>query len=357
MGHSQHRSAETAPDYHILGKPRNFLPDMVYSCPDLNNLARTGDSINTALRVLIIDDNPDDRALVMRELGLEYLDLHVRQITEEQAFADALQGGNFDLVITDSHLRWTDGLSVLRAVKARHPDAPVIMFTGTGNEELAVEAMQAGLDDYIRKTTKSAAHLRTAVRSALEHAEARRRAVRLEARLRAQLNRLGVGVFRLARDGRLLEANETFLSLLGLSSIQEAQRVDLTALSGVLPERYEERVSFQRHELQLRRADGTAIRVSVTKTVERTPTGEPVIDGLLEEVAQPPPGMPQTERRRWPRVEAHLEMSVRPDGEPSSGTAPNISLGRGSPVLGRPAPPTQNQPIQLGLLNQIRMLE
>src|SRR5207245_2739222 len=83
----------------------------------------------------------------------------VKQITEEQAFAAALQGGNFDLVITDSHLRWTDGLSVLRAVKARHPGVPVIMFTGTGNEELAVEAMQAGLDDYIRKTTRSRARL------------------------------------------------------------------------------------------------------------------------------------------------------------------------------------------------------
>src|SRR2546425_5471358 len=95
------------------------------------------------------------------------------------------------------------------------------MFTGTGNEELAVEAMQAGLDDYIRKTTRSAARLRTAARSALERAEARRQAVRLEASLNTLLNRQGVGVFRLARDGRLLEANETFLSLLGLSSIQE----------------------------------------------------------------------------------------------------------------------------------------
>src|SRR2546425_12322005 len=218
------------------------------------------------------------------------------------------------------------------------------MFTGTGNEELAVEAMQAGLDDYIRKTTRSAARLRTAVRSALERAEARQRAVRLEASLHTLLNRQGVGVFRLDRDGRLLEANETFLNLLGPSSLQEAERVDLTALSGVLPERYEERVSFQRHELQMRRADGTAIRVSVTKTVWRTPTGEPVIDGLLEEVAQPPLGMPQTERRRWPRVEAHLEMSVRPDGEPSSGTAPNIRLGGGFAVLGRPGPLPANQP-------------
>src|SRR2546422_4059096 len=196
MGHSQHRSAETAPDYHILGKPRNFLPDMVYSCPDLNNLARTGDSIRTTLRVLILDDNPDDRALVMRELGLEYLDLHIRQITEEQAFTDALEGGNFDLVITDSHLRWTDGLSVLRTVKARHTDVPVIMFTGTGNEELAVDAMQSGLDDYIRKTSQSAARLRTAVRSALERAESRRGTVRLEAGLHTLLNRLGVGVFK-----------------------------------------------------------------------------------------------------------------------------------------------------------------
>src|SRR2546422_5247326 len=178
MGHSQHRSAETAPDYHILGKPRNFLPDMVYSCPDLNNLARTGDSISTTLRVLIIDDNPDDRALVIRELGLEYLDLHIRQITEAQAFADALQGGNFDLVITDSHLLWTDGLSVLRAVKARHPGIPVIMFTGTGNEELAVEAMQAGAGDDNRQKTRAAARLRTPLPSGLETGQARERRAR-----------------------------------------------------------------------------------------------------------------------------------------------------------------------------------
>jgi CheY-like chemotaxis protein/ubiquinone/menaquinone biosynthesis C-methylase UbiE/alpha-beta hydrolase superfamily lysophospholipase len=293
----------------------------------------------------------------MRELGLEYLDLHVRQITGEQAFADALQSGDFDLVITDSHVRWTDGLSVLRALKARYPGVPVIMFTGTGDEELAVEAMQAGLDDYLRKSTQSAARLRTAFRSALERAESRRRAVRPEATLLSLLNRLGVGFFRLARDGRLLEANETFLRLLGLSSPQEAPRVDLTALSGVLPDGCEERVSFQRNELQLHRADGTAIRVSVTKTVWRTPTGEPVIDGLLEEVAQPLPGMPKTERRRWPRVEAHLETSVRPDGETSSGTAPNISLGGVYVVLDRPVPVAETQPIQLGLVTEIGMLE
>src|SRR5256886_17588437 len=101
----------------------------------------------------------------MRELGLMYLDLHIRQITEDQAFADALESGNFDLVITDSHLRWTDGLSVLRAVKARYSDVPVIIFTGTGNEELAVEAMQAGRGDKNPQTTPFAARPRTPPRA------------------------------------------------------------------------------------------------------------------------------------------------------------------------------------------------
>src|SRR5256886_15645313 len=111
----------------------------------------------------------------MRELGLMYLDLHIRQITEDQAFADALESGNFDLVITDSHLRWTDGLSVLRAVKARYSDVPVIIFTGTGNEELAVEAMQAGVGEHIPQNTPIAARPPTAGRAAPKNAPAPRR--------------------------------------------------------------------------------------------------------------------------------------------------------------------------------------
>ncbi|MBI4642101.1 MAG: response regulator, partial [Candidatus Tectomicrobia bacterium] len=78
--------------------------------------------MNGPLRILLIDDNPDDRALVMRELRREFPDLIVGQITEARSFAQALETGNFDLVITDHQLRWTDGLAVLRAVKTRWPD-------------------------------------------------------------------------------------------------------------------------------------------------------------------------------------------------------------------------------------------
>ena len=71
------------------------------------------------LRILLIDDNPDDRLLAIRELRREFPDLQAEQISEAKGFAQALEAGDFDLVITDYRLRWTDGVAVLRASKAR----------------------------------------------------------------------------------------------------------------------------------------------------------------------------------------------------------------------------------------------
>ncbi|NEQ20937.1 MAG: response regulator, partial [Microcoleus sp. SIO2G3] len=103
-------------------------------------------------RLLIIDDNPEDRILILRELSREFPDLEAEEIIDTESLNQALNTGNFDLVITDYQLRWNDGLSVLQEIKSRYPNCPVIMFTDSGNQEVAVEAMKAGLDDYIVKS-------------------------------------------------------------------------------------------------------------------------------------------------------------------------------------------------------------
>ena len=54
-----------------------------------------------------------------------------------------LRTNRYDVVITDYQLNWTDGLQILESVKRVHPDCPVVMFTGTGSDEVAVFAMQA----------------------------------------------------------------------------------------------------------------------------------------------------------------------------------------------------------------------
>ncbi len=120
------------------------------------------------VRLLLIDDNPDDRALVVRALDGDLPGLVVTQVSDRDAFERALADGAFDIVITDFALRWSDGLEVLRAVRARGPELPVVMFTGTGSQEIAVEAMKSGLTDYVVKSPTHFARLPFVVRAALD---------------------------------------------------------------------------------------------------------------------------------------------------------------------------------------------
>jgi signal transduction histidine kinase len=130
--------------------------------------------------ILVIDDNPTDRLLIIRELEREFTELRVTEIINTKVFAQAMDQGGFDVVITDYQLGWSDGLTVLKQLKSRYPECPVIMFTNSGNEEIAVEAMKSGLDDYIIKAPNRYIRVPTAVRLALERAEWRQKAKRLQ---------------------------------------------------------------------------------------------------------------------------------------------------------------------------------
>jgi len=260
------------------------------------------------LRILLIDDNPDDRTIVMRELRREFSNLQVKQLTEREGFAKALKEGAFDLVITDYQIRWTDGLTVLGTVKCFWPDCPVIMFTATGSEEIAVQAMKAGLSDYVLKSPEHFIRLPAAVRSAVERAASDRRAARLETRLESLLNRLNVGVFRSTTDGRLVEANPALLRLLGLISLEEAKALNLQEFGlwpkdrSTLLDQLKETGPIRGQEVQLLRKDGSRTWVSLTHSLGTTGNGEPVIDSLAEDI---------TDRKRMEEEKTVLEAQLR----------------------------------------------
>lgn len=117
--------------------------------------------------ILLIDDNPHDRLLATRALEQEFSDLHIEPILEAGNLEQALTRGQFDLAISDYQLRWSNGLAVLRAVKRQYPERLVVMFTSSGSEEIAVEAMKSGLDDYVLKSPTHYVRLAAAVRLAL----------------------------------------------------------------------------------------------------------------------------------------------------------------------------------------------
>ncbi|MEP0983848.1 response regulator [Leptolyngbya sp. FACHB-17] len=134
------------------------------------------------MRILVADDNPNQRLLIIRELKKEFSGLQTQEIVDENTFEQALADNRFDVAIIDYQLLWTTGLDLLHRLKQRSPDGPVIMFTDTANQEIAVEAMKAGLDDYILKSSKNYVRLRASARAAVERAGARQRAALLEIR-------------------------------------------------------------------------------------------------------------------------------------------------------------------------------
>ena len=120
------------------------------------------------INILLIDDNPDDRELVIRQLQKEFQEIKITIVKDKKEFNHAFENESFDLVITDYIFYWSDGLTILKKIKTMFPNMPVIMFTGTGNEEVAVEAMQAELDDYIIKSPKHFSRLAVSINKLLE---------------------------------------------------------------------------------------------------------------------------------------------------------------------------------------------
>ena len=100
-------------------------------------------------RILIAED--EDR--LRRLLGILLNDKGYR-LTLAKDGADAwriFQDGAFDLVVTDIRMPEMDGMQLLRAVKERSPETPVVVITAFGSIESAVEAMREGAVDYITK--------------------------------------------------------------------------------------------------------------------------------------------------------------------------------------------------------------
>jgi signal transduction histidine kinase len=124
-------------------------------------------------RVLLVDDDPQDRQLAARELRQMAPGIDIQDVRTEGELTAALDGNAFDIAVTDYQLQWSTGLEVLKRIKEVHPGRPVVMFTASGSEEIAVAAMKAGLDDYLTKSLKHFSRLPYLVGVALERAAIR----------------------------------------------------------------------------------------------------------------------------------------------------------------------------------------
>jgi PAS domain S-box-containing protein len=120
------------------------------------------------IRILYVDDYPLDRELVRDALEKEHDGFQIVEATSRADFEARLAEGTYDLVLSDFNILGFEGLQVVEAVHAKNPRVPVVIVTGTGSEEIAVEAMKRGAADYVIKTPKHIQRLSHTIHAVLE---------------------------------------------------------------------------------------------------------------------------------------------------------------------------------------------
>lgn len=114
-------------------------------------------------RLIVIDDDMTDRELIIRLLGARCA---VVQAAVARDGLNLLQSFRPHCVLLDYRLPDMDGLEALRLIKSE--GVPVVMLTGEGDEEVAVEAMKAGAFDYLIKNGLQTARLTSAIDRAID---------------------------------------------------------------------------------------------------------------------------------------------------------------------------------------------
>jgi len=178
------------------------------------------------LRILFVEDLPSDVELAVLELRKEKLKFEHTTVCTRVDLLKALEEFRPDLIISDYMMPTYNGLQALRDVKEFDESIPFILYTGSINEETAVECLKSGADDYVIK--KHMTKLPFAVKEVLEQLiiiKEKRAAEQLlkesEERFRTLYNDAVVGLYRTTPRGEILLANHALVRMLGFSSFEE----------------------------------------------------------------------------------------------------------------------------------------
>jgi signal transduction histidine kinase len=186
---------------------------------------------DTPVRILIVEDCAPDAELAAHEIRRAGIAIETRIVEAAEPFVAALAEFRPDLILSDYRLPHFDGMSALRLAQQHAPETPVLINTGSMNEEIAVACMKAGAWDYILKDNLT--RLGLAVRAALERKRdlaQKTRAERSLAESERRYRRLTTHLQRLRERERAVIAREIHDELgqsltalkIGLSLLQPA---------------------------------------------------------------------------------------------------------------------------------------
>lgn len=125
------------------------------------------------LNILVVDDDEVDRMALQRSLNAATLDLSISEAVDADTALAAIKQTDYDCIFLDYHLPGKSGLALVKQIRQQGIQVPLIVLTGQGDEQTAVDLMKAGASDYLPKRKLSTETIGRLVRSAIivHHAE------------------------------------------------------------------------------------------------------------------------------------------------------------------------------------------
>jgi PAS domain S-box-containing protein len=184
------------------------------------------------LKIMFVEDSLRDVELIWREIEKDKIAFKKLLVDTQEKFLAGLISFTPDIIISDYSLPVFDGMKALLLRNELVPQTPFVLVTGSINEEVAVECMKAGADDYILKENLS--RLGPAIISSinkltlLKQNKAAETALReSEERFRTFYNDAIVGLYRTNLQGKILLANRELVKMLGFKSFEELETRNL----------------------------------------------------------------------------------------------------------------------------------
>jgi PAS domain S-box-containing protein len=251
-----------------------------------------------AIRVLLVDDESSFAEMAAGSLERADERFEIELETDAEAGLDRATEAEVDCIISDHDLPGMDGIDFLEAVREVEPELPFVLFTGKGSEEIASEAISAGVTDYLQKEvgTDQFEVLANRVNNAVEASRTERELKEHERELERYetfVETIAGGVFAQDAEGRYSFVN---------SYIEEKTGYDREEIIGETPSMFLEASELEMFEdgilamlegstesvtaeTEIVRADGDTVPVEVRVTLLPTDDGFRGIIGVVQDIS------------------------------------------------------------------------
>jgi len=244
------------------------------------------------IRILLVDDDQGAFLMTQAMLGrIESADFALDWIADAAEGREAILRREHDVYLVDYLIGDESGVELARMVRDEGVKAPIILLTGKGSHEVDVEAMEAGVNDYLDKTKVDPDLLERSIRYARERVRSEAALRDSEERHRSMFDHLPIGLFRTTVDGRLLDANPALVHMLGLPDRDTLEYVYARnffvnpAQRQTFLDRIDHFGVLRGFESEIERPGGGTLRVRVAARPHRAPDGTTLyFEGAVEDV-------------------------------------------------------------------------